>query len=180
MRARAGIALLFGLAAGTSGCTTNAEREVARMNRQTTMALDEMAQCSARAQASAPYRQLRAKLPPVDGSLPSAALLADRSRPTAAEAAALVELHTGYIAPCRKIVIAKLGAINPAFAEVAAGNYADADAEYARLVQGQESWGDYAQAFVRRRETFTRAFSDAGERINRDLVRSHATELLQR
>ena len=67
MRAIAGLALLLGLAA----CTTAAEREVARMNRETTMALGEMAQCSARAAASEPYRQLRAKLPPVDGSLPS-------------------------------------------------------------------------------------------------------------
>ncbi len=176
MRAIAGIALLFGLAA----CTTAAEREVARMNRATTVALGEMAQCSARAEASEPFRKLRAKLPPVDGSSPSAALLADRSRPTEAEAALLVELHSGYIAPCRKLVIERLGTINPAFAEVAARNYADADAEYAKLVQGQESWGDYAQAFVRRRAAFAQAFSEAGERLNRDLVRSHATELLQR
>ena len=55
-----------------------------------------------------------------------------------------------------------------------------ADAEYAKLVQRQESWGDYAQAFVRRRAAFTQAFGEAGERVNRDLVRSHATELLQR
>ena len=171
----AGIAL-FGLAA----CTTAAEREVARMNRETAVALGEMAQCSARAEASEPFRQLRAKLPPVDGTLPSATLLADRSRPTEAEAALLVELHTGYIAPCRRLVIERLGAINPAFAEVAARNYADADAEYAKLVQRQESWGDYAQAFVRRRAVFTQAFGEAGERVNRDLVRSHATELLQR
>jgi hypothetical protein len=112
--------------------------------------------------------------------LPSAALLADHSRPTEAEAALLVELHGGYIAPCRKLVIERLATINPAFAEVAARNYADADAEYARLVQRQESWGDYAQAFVRRRAAFAQAFSETGERINRDLVRSHATELLQR
>ena len=176
LHAIAGIALLLGLAA----CTTAAEREVARMNRETTVALGEMARCAARAEASQPYRQLRARLPPVDGSLPSAALIADRSRPTAAEAALLVELHTGYIAPCRKLVIERLGTINPAFAEVAAHNYADADAEYARLVQRQESWGDYAQAFVRRRAAFTRAFSEAGEQINRSLVRSHATELQQR
>jgi hypothetical protein len=170
------MALLLGLAA----CTTAAEREVARMNRQTTVALGEMARCSARAEASEPFRQLRAKLPPVDGTLPSAALLADRSRPTEAEAALLVELHGVYIVPCRKLVIERLATINPAFAEVAARNYADADAEYARLVQRQESWGDYAQAFVRRRAAFAQAFSEAGDRINRDLVRSHATELLQR
>ena len=176
LHAIARVALLFGLAA----CTTAAERDVARMNRETTVALGDMAQCSARAEASQPFRQLRAKLPPVDGTLPSAALLADRSRPTEAEVALLVELHTGYIAPCRKLVIARLGTINPAFAEVAARNYADADAAYARLVQREESWGDYAQAFVRRRAAFTQAFSDAGERLNRDLVRSHATELLQR
>jgi hypothetical protein len=172
----AGIALLCGLPA----CTTAAEREVARMNRQTTVALAEMAQCSARAEASAPYRQLRARLPPVDGTLPSAALLADRSRPSEVETVLLVELHTGYIAPCRRLVIERLGAINPAFAEVAARNFADADAEYVKLVQRQESWGDYAQAFVRRRAAFTQAFSEAGEGVNRDLVRSHATELLQR
>jgi len=150
------------------------------MNRETAVALSGMAQCSARAEASEPFRQLRAKLPSVDGTLPSAMLLADRSRPSEAEAALLVELHSGYIAPCRRLVIQRLGAINPAFAEVATRNFADADAEYAKLAQCQESWGDYAQAFVRRRAAFTQAFGEAGEQVNRDLVRSHATELLQR
>src|SRR4029077_18584397 len=126
LHAIARVALLFGLAA----CTTAAERDVARMNRETTVALGDMAQCSARAEASEPFRQLRAKLPPVDGTLPSATLLADRSRPTEAEEVMLVELHTGYIAPCRRLVIERLGAINPAFAEAAARNYPDADAEY--------------------------------------------------
>ena len=122
MRARAGIALLFVLAA----CTTQAEREVARMNQATTVALAEMAQCSARAEASEPFRRLRAKLPPVDGTLPSAALLADRSRPTEREAALLVELHTNFITPCRKVVIERLVTINLVFAEVTARNFADA------------------------------------------------------
>jgi hypothetical protein len=175
LHAMAAIAL-FGLVA----CTTAAQREVARMDRETTVALGETAQCSARAEASEPFRRLRAKLPPVDGTLPSAALLADRSRPTEAEAALLVELHVGYIAPCRRLVIQRLGTINPAFAEVAARNFADADAEYAKLVQRQETWGGYAQSFVHRRAAVTQAFSEAGERINRDLVWSHATELLQR
>jgi len=176
MRARAGIALLFVLAA----CTTQAEREVARMNQATTVALAEMAQCSARAEASEPFRRLRAKLPPVDGTLPSAALLADRSRPTEREAALLVELHTNFITPCRKVVIERLVTINLVFAEVTARNFADADAEYAKLVQGQETWGDYAQAYVCRREAFTQAFSDAGDEINRTLVQSHVLERQRR
>src|SRR4029077_17503872 len=116
LHAIARVALLFGLAA----CTTAAEREVARMNRETTVGLSGMAQCSARAEASEPFRQLRAKLPPVDGTLPSATLLADRSRPSEAEAALLVELHAGYIAPCRKVVIERLRAVNPALAPGAA------------------------------------------------------------
>jgi len=176
VRAKAGLALLLALAA----CTTEAEREVARMNRETTVALVEMAQCSSRAEASDAFRQLRAKLPPTDGTSPSAALLANRTRPTDSEATLLVELHTNFITPCRKLVIERLSTINPAFAEVTVRNFADADGEYAKLVRGQESWGDYAEAFVRRREAFTRAFSEAGDQINRDLVRSHVLGRQQR
>jgi hypothetical protein len=175
-----GIALALILAAAVAACSTEAEREVARMNRATTVALGEMATCSARAEASDAFRQLKARLPPVDGTLPSAALLADRSRPTAPEASLLVELHDGYIAPCRKLTIERLAAINPAFAEVTAKSYAEADAAYARLVRREESWGDYAAASIARRQAFALAFAEAGERINRGLAASHVTELQQR
>jgi hypothetical protein len=150
------------------------------MNQATTVALAEMAACSSRAEASDAFRQLRAKLPPTDGTSPSAALLADRTRPTESQATLLVELHTNFITPCRTLVIEKLGTINPAFAEVTARSFADADVEYAKLVRREESWGDYAQAWVRRREAFAQAFSEAGDQINRDLVRSHVLERQQR
>jgi hypothetical protein len=176
MKARAALALAFFLAA----CSTEAEREVARMNQATTVALAEMAACSARAEASDAFRQLKPKLPPVDGSFPSAALLADRSRPTEREAVLLVELHGGYIAPCRRLVVERLGTINPAFAEVAAKSFAEADAAYTKLVRREESWGDYAAASVARRQAFALAFSAAGERINRGLAAAHVTELQQR
>ena len=176
MRASLGIALLFVVVA----CSTQAEREVARMNRATDSALAEMNACSARAEASGPFRQLKSKLPPTDGAPPPAALLADTSRPTAAEAALLIELHGGYVTPCRRLVVERLGAINPAFATVAANSFAEADAEYARLVHGEESWGGYALGSQRRRLVFVQAFSAAGEQVNRDLAESHLLELQQR
>jgi len=167
------IAPALALAAALAACSTEAEREVARMNQATTVALGEMAACSARAEASDAFRRLKTRLPPVDGTLPSAALLADRSRPT-------VELHSGYIAPCRRLTIERLATINPAFAEVAAKSFAEADAAYARLARREESWGDYAAASVARRQAFALAFSQAGERINRGLAVRHVTELQQR
>jgi hypothetical protein len=170
------LALLVALAA----CSTQAEREVARMNRATDTALAEMNACSARAEASGPFRQLRPKLPPTDGSPPSSTLLADTSRPTAAEAALLVELHGGHITPCRRLVVERLGTINPAFAAVAADSFAEADAAFARLVRGEESWGAYAQGVLRRRAAFAVAFTVAGEQVNRDLAESHLLELRQR
>jgi len=174
------IAPALALAAALAACSTEAEREVARMNQATTVALGEMAACSARAEASDAFRRLKTRLPPVDGTLPSAALLADRSRPTVAEAALLVELHSGYIAPCRRLTIERLATINPAFAEVAAKSFAEADAAYARLARREESWGDSAAASVARRQAFALAFSQAGERINRGLAVRHVTELQQR
>ena len=62
---RGALALLLVLAA----CSTGAEREVARMNQATAVALADMAACSARAEASAPFRALKSRLPPTDGSL---------------------------------------------------------------------------------------------------------------
>jgi hypothetical protein len=89
-------------------------------------------------------------------------------------------LHTGYIAPCRRLTIERLATINPAFAEVAAKSFAEADAAYARLARREESWGNYAAASIARRQAFALAFSEAGERINRGLAASHVTELQQR
>jgi hypothetical protein len=176
VKPRAVLALAFVLAA----CSTEAEREVARMNQATTVALEQMAACAARAEASDAFRQLKSRLPPVDGTLPSAALLADRSRPTGQEATLLVELHSGYIAPCRRLTVERLATINPAFAEVAAKSFAGADAAYTRLARREESWGDYAAASIVRRQAFALAFSEAGERINRGLAARHVTELQQR
>jgi hypothetical protein len=171
-----GIALAFVLVA----CSTQAEREVARMNRETDKALADMTACSARAEASPPYLQLKSKLPPTDATPPSPALLADRSTPTPAEVALLVQLHTAYVTPCRKLAIERLGTINLAFAIVAAQTFAAADAEYVRLVRREESWGAYAEAAQRRRLDFVQAFSAAGEQVNRDLAESHVLELQQR
>jgi hypothetical protein len=176
VKPRAVLALAVVLAA----CSTEAEREVARMNQATTVALEQMAACAARAEASDAFRQLKSRLPPVDGTLPSAALLADRSRPTGQEATLLVELHSGYIAPCRRLTVERLATINPAFAEVAAKSFAEADAAYTRLARREESWGDYAAASIVRRQAFALAFSEAGERINRGLAARHVTELQQR
>ena len=172
--------LLPVLASCSTACSTGAEREVARMNRATDTALAEMNACSARAEASAPFRLLKPKLPPTDGSPPSPALLADTARPTAGEAALLVELHGSYITPCRRLVVQRLGTVNPAFATVAANSFAEADAEFARLVRGEESWGAYAQGSQRRRLAFAQAFAAAGEQVNRDLAESHLLELQQR
>lgn len=176
MRIASAIALSFAIAA----CATQAEREVARMNRATDSALAEMNTCSAGAETSGPFRQLKPKLPPTDGSSPLPALLADRSRPSPSEVALLVELHGTYITPCRRLVVERLGTINPAFAAVAADTFAEADAEYARLVRGEQSWGDYAQASQRRRLAFMQAFAAAGDQVNRDFAESHAIELQRR
>ncbi len=176
MRAGWGFVLLSALTA----CSTQAEREVARMNRVTDSGLAAISACGARAEEAGPFRQLKPRLPPTDGSPPSPALLADTSRPTAAEAALLVELHGEYITPCRRLIVERLGTINPAFATVAASSFAEADTEYVRLVRGEESWGDHAHASQRRRLAFMQAFSAAGEQVNRDLAESHLLELQQR
>ena len=176
MRAWPAIAAAVALAA----CSTQAEREVARMNRATDPALAEMNACSARAEASGPFRQLKPKLPPTDGSPTAPALLADTSRPTASEAALLVELHVGYITPCRRLVVDRLATINPAFAAVAADSFAESDSAFTRLVRREESWGAYAQGTLRRRLTFAAAFDAAGEQVNRNLAESHLLELRQR
>jgi hypothetical protein len=170
------VALAFILAA----CSTQAERELARMNRVTDGALADMNACSARTEASAPYLQLRSKLPPTDGTPPPPALIADQSKPTPSEVALLVELHTHHTTPCRRLVVERLSTISPAFATVAAQTFADADAEYARLVRGRESWGAYAEASQRRRLAFLQAFSAAGDQVNHDLAESHVLELQQR
>jgi hypothetical protein len=177
---RVKLALLLASALALGACATAAQREVARMNKATTAAVTNIDACWQRVESSAPYRALKGKLPPPDGSAPPVALLFDQTKPTPEEAALLLALRRDYVTPCRKLALEDTGKIVPSFAAVMAKAYADADADFDRLARREVSWGDYALGVQRRREALGAAFGAAATDVNRDLVRSHVQEIQRR
>jgi hypothetical protein len=174
------LAVLLATAMTLGACATGAQREVARMNKATTVAVTDIDACWQRVESSAPYQALKAKLPPADGSAPPTALFFNQTKPTAEEAALLLVLRRDYVTPCRKLALEDTGKIVPSFAAVMATAYAAADADFDRLARREVSWGDYALGVQRRREALGAAFGAAAADVNRDLVRSHVQEIQRR
>jgi predicted aspartyl protease len=130
---------------------------------------DDALACIAEAKNSDDYRAIQYKLPPTDGSAPSADLLANRNVPTDEETQHLMGFHD-RLGKCRKLVL-QASAPHPAM--VAAYNqlYADIDDNFARLVRREMTWGQYAQAGARSLAAF-RTHSVEAERTLIPLTRS--------
>jgi len=162
------------------GCESPTRQEAARLKeaREASNAADEA--CTARYAASNEYQFLKDKLPPTGGKPPSMELLTNPNKPTEAESAVLLKLHKDYLAPCRQQTVENSTKISPAWGAAYATAFADADKNYARLVQRQESWGEYAQSWHAGRAKLQQALQDVVSNVNRDLAQSYAAEAQQR
>lgn len=168
------------LVLAVAGCATKAEREIARMTEAASAMEVDAKACWARLETAGEFQALKAKLPPMDGSSPSMALQADEARPTAAEAALLVEMHKDYIVPCRKVTLDGLAKVNAAYAALYTRNAVEVDAEYLKLVKREQSWGDYAVASARRKAAYLQAIREVTVEVDRDLSVSPAGDARQR
>jgi hypothetical protein len=108
------------------------------------------------------------------------ALLADRTKPTQTETGALLAFHKDQIAPCRKVALDGFAAAHPAFVAVAAENYATFDADYAALVSGQITWGDFASRSNERAQAYRARLDATSADIERNLADSARFEMQQR
>jgi hypothetical protein len=169
MRSWAAFGVVGVLVLAVAACATKAEREIARMTEAASAMEAEAKACWARLETAGQFQALKAKLPPMDGTSPSMALQADQARPTAAEAAQLVEMHKGYIVPCRKVTLDGLARVNTAYAALYTRNAVEIDAEYLKLVKREQSWGDYAVASARRKAAYLQAIREVTVEVDRDL-----------
>jgi hypothetical protein len=162
------------------GCMeTAAQKEGTRISTSVQSGLDNIKACNERIYASDQYQALKDKMPPNAGDVPMS-YLTNKTRVTPKEAALLVSLHEQYIAPCRHQAIDDAARAHPAYGAVMAQSMTQADVAYAKLIQGQSTWGEFAQASIERRAGYRTAMTDADAKIKQQLANAHAYEMHQR
>lgn len=168
--------VLLGL--GAAGCSTQAENEAARMKGAMDTGKGAMEACGAKVKAMPSYLALKDKLPPYGSrDLAPMELLTNSSKPNPEEAALLLELHRDGIAPCRKLALEVDAKISPALIPPLTALYTKTDAQYARLVKREISWGEYAAANNEARTTHRAEAQQVAANIKAQLDRSHREEL---
>ena len=168
------LALLF-----LAGCETSAQKEASRMGEAVKTGLSQMRACNERAYASDEMQALKGKMPPLEGT-PAMELQTNTTLPTTQESAILTQLHRNYLAECRRIAVEEAAKAHPAFGAVVAQNNTQADIAYAKLVQRQTTWGQFAQASMERQTAVRAALVDAEGKIKQQLNSAHAFEIQQR
>jgi hypothetical protein len=102
---------------------------------------------------------------------PTAAMKSNPGKATPQEAALLQSLRRDYLVPCREMALAAAAKVHPAIVAILTDSYAQSDANTARLISRQITWGEYVsenQAIVTHRRAELLA---AGEAMQRDLAR---------
>ena len=103
---------------------------------------------------------------------PTAAMKSNPAKATPQEAALLRSLQQDYLAPCRRMALESAAKVHPAIAAILTDSYARADANAARLIGREITWGEYVsenQAIVTHRRAELLA---AGESLQRDQQRT--------
>jgi hypothetical protein len=101
---------------------------------------------------------------------PTATMKSNPAKATPQEAALLQSLQQDYLAPCRKMALESAAKVHPSIVAILTDSYARADANTARFVARQITWGEYVsenQAIVTHRRAELLA---AGETIQRQQV----------
>jgi len=100
---------------------------------------------------------------------PTSAMKINREKATTTEVAQLLALQQDYLTPCRKIAVESAGKVDPSIVTILADSYAGADANYARVISHEITWGEFVtenQALVTQRRA---ALLAAGEALARAL-----------
>jgi hypothetical protein len=100
-----------------------------------------------------------------------------QSSPTTEEAAAMLQLHSEYLTPCRKLVLQSAGDIHPALVTVMAESYARSDANYARLVTYKISWGEFVTEIEAGLNQRKAQLAQVGASIGKNLNQAHNAEV---
>jgi hypothetical protein len=161
-----GIALL-----AISGCAGKTPPEAARVHGIAATDAPAIDACWRKVLTSPQHQALKEKMGDHADS-PAAAMKSNPAKATPHEAALLQSLQQDYLAPCRRMALASAAKVHPAIVAVLADSYARADANTARLIDREITWGEYVsenQAIVTHRRAELLA---AGEAMQRDLQQS--------
>lgn len=172
------LAVVLGMLLG--GCVTRGPTAAEKQSGDITYSLDEafrkLRACSDEVDRSPEYQRVSAKF--TFGN-PPMTMLTDKSKPTEAEAQALMALHK-MNAACRAEHLQALDMTHSAFVSVAVTSFAEADRDYAKLVKREISWGGYAELTVARRERLRARWKEAVNEISANLKDAHAKEIAGR
>ena len=159
-----GIALL-----ATGGCASTTPPEAARVHGIATTDAPAIDACWRKVLASPQHQALRSRMGDHADS-PTAAMKSNREKATPQEAALLQSLQQDYLVPCREMALAAAAKVHPAIVAILTDSYARADANTARLIDRDITWGEYVsenQAIVTHRRAELLA---AGEAMQRQQV----------
>ena len=164
-------AILLGIAlVAITGCTDRTPTEAARVQGIAATDAPAIDACWRKVLTSPPHQALKDKMGDHADS-PTTAMKSNREKATPQQAALLQSLQQDYVAPCRKVALAAAAKVHPAIVTILADSYARADANSARLIDREITWGEYVsenQAIVTHRRAELLA---AGEAMQRDLAR---------
>jgi hypothetical protein len=161
----AGIALLV-----LGGCAGRTPPEAARVHGIAATDAPAIDACWRKVLTSPQHQALQEKMGDHADS-PTTAMKNNREKATPQQAALLESLQQDYVAPCRKMALAAAAKVHPAIVTILIDSYARADANTARLIDREITWGEYVsenQAIVTHRRAELLA---AGEAMQRDLAR---------
>ena len=161
---------LLVLAAGlvvVASCTSKTPPEADRIHGIAATDAPTIDACWRKVLASPPHRALRARMGDHADS-PTSAMKSNAEKATAQEAALLSALQRDYLAPCRGMALESAAKVHPTIVAILSDSYARADANSARLVAREITWGEYVsenQAIVTHRRAELLA---AGESLQRE------------
>ena len=160
-----GIALL-----AIGGCASRTPPEAARVHGIAATDAPAIDACWRKVLSSPQHQALREKMGDHADS-PTAAMKSNPAKATPQEAALLQSLQQYYVAPCRKMALTAAAKVHPTIVAILTDSYARADANTARLIDREITWGEYVsenQAIVTHRRAELLA---AGEAMQRDLAK---------
>lgn len=171
----AGIAMLF-----ATGCATQAQREYSRIDAASNQTKAASDACIDHAKTLPSYSIVGTKLRFGTEGEPSLDQRMDSSMATPEEVQALLTFHREGIEPCRKVIIDGAAKMHPVVPGILAEGYANADANYIKLVKREETWGDYITASDQNFRATKAKLAQAEQAVVGQLQASHVQEVQQR
>ena len=145
------------------GCASKTPPEATRVHSIAARDAPAIDACWRRVLTSAQHQALRERTGDHADS-PTASMKSNPAKAAPQEVALLRSLQQEYVVPCRKMALESAAKVHPAIAAILTDSYVRADANIARLVERDITWGEYVsenQAIVTHRRAELLAAGEA-------------------